>query len=206
MKRMKKILLTVLLVLALGLFSNRSQGQIFWLGFQAGAGVSWFKSPGIDNNLTSKGTGVSLGFFLRYGSRPYYQVGFEWLRSANNMQYEVAPGLVFTDQVPLHNFKMPITAGYEFIHKPKFKWRVGGGMFIGTNLLFSTNVFEFAREDFRNPQVGVIGETGIQYMNFLFLIDYNYHLNKLFIGDVRELGVDFRSHMRILAFKVGMQF
>ena len=79
-------------------------------------------------------------------------------------------------------------------------------MFIGVTTMFSTDIYVFEKKDFRNPQYGVIGETGIQYLNFLVLVDYNYHLSKLFIGDIRELGVDFRSHMQIFAIKVGMQF
>ena len=109
MKKMKNILLTLGLVITLTLISGRSQGQIFWLGLQGGAGISWFNSPGIQNTLLSEGTGYSLGFFLRYGSRPYYQIAFEWLRSNNNMRYEPEPGLVFEGKVPLHNFKVPVT-------------------------------------------------------------------------------------------------
>lgn len=206
MNPIKKILLTVLLVLAMGLTYQESRGQFFWLGFQAGEGVSWFTNPGIDSVMLSEGSGTSLGFFIRYGTRPYYQVAFEWLTTNNQMQILVEPGLTVKDNVPLHNFKVPFTAGYEIIHKPRFKWRVGGGFFIGPTVPLSSNAFNFSRNDFRNPQFGLIGETGIQYMNFLILVDYNYSLTRLFSGNAGEYGINLHSHMQIFALKAGLQF
>ena len=95
---------------------------------------------------------------------------------------------------------------YEIIHKPRFKWRIGGGMFIGWNTILSSNSFNFTREDIQNPQFGLTGETGIQYLNFLVLIDYNYSLSKFFDNDAGTYGVHVHSHLQIFALKVGMQF
>jgi hypothetical protein len=206
MEPIRKIALTSLLVLFMGLAFLPCRGQFFWLGFQAGGGVSWFSNPGYDSTRLSAGAGMSFGFFLRYGTRPYYQLAVEWLFSTNQMKFEVKPGTTANDNVPFHSFRIPLTVGYEIIHKPRFKWRVGGGMFIGTNTILSSNSFDLTREDMRNPQVGLIGETGIQYLNFLFLVDYNYSLTRFFAKDAVTYGVDVRSHLQVFSLKVGMQF
>jgi hypothetical protein len=202
----RKILLTSLLLLFMGMTSVSSQGQFFWLGFQAGAGVSWFSNAGQGNARLSAGTGASFGFFVRYGTRPYYQLGIEWLYSTNQMKFEVKPGATANDNVPFHNFKIPITVGYEIIHKPRFKWRIGGGPTIGWNTILSSNSFNFTQQDMRNPQFGVVGETGIQYMNFLVLIDYNYSFSRFFDKEASTYGVDVYAHLQVFALKVGMQF
>jgi hypothetical protein len=206
MNPIRKTVLISLLLLFTGLVSSPCRGQFFWLGFQVGGGVSWFSSPGEDSSQLSAGAGVSFGLFLRYGTRPYYQLGIEWLFSTNQMKFEVKPGTTAHDNVPFHNFKIPFTVGYEIIHKPRFKWRVGGGLSIGVNTILSSNSFNFTSEDIRNPQFGLIGETGIQYLNFLVLMDYNYSLSRFFAKDANTYGVDVRSHLQIFALKIGMQF
>jgi hypothetical protein len=200
----KKVLIS-LLSLSIGLTSLPCHGQFFWLGFQAGEGVSWFSHQAQDIHL-SAGAGTSIAFFIRYGTRPYYQLSFEWLFSTNQMKFEVNPGMTAHDNVPFHSFKIPFTAGHEIIHKPRFKWRVGGGMFMGMNTILSSNSFNFTREDIQKPEYGLIGETGIQYLNFLVLIDYNYSLNRFFTEDASTYGVNVQSHLQIFALKVGMQF
>jgi hypothetical protein len=206
MEPAKKIVLTSLLLLFMGLASLRCPGQFFWLGFQVGEGVSWFSNPGQDSIQLSAGAGTSFGFFLRYGTRPYYQLGIEWLFSTNQMKFEAKPGKTANDNVPFHNFKIPLTIGYEVIHKPRFKWRVGGGMFLGVNTILSSNSFNLTQKDMRNPQFGLIGETGMQYLNFLVLVDYNYSLNSFFDNDEGAYGIHAHSHLQIFALKIGMQF
>jgi hypothetical protein len=206
MKLMRKILFQSLLMLLLVLPSKPGHGQFFWLGFQAGGGVSWFSVAGQDSTKLSAGAGTSLALFIRYGTRPYYQLAFEWLFSTNQMKFEVTPGKTAHDNVPFHNFKIPVSVGYEIIHRPRFKWRAGGGMFIGWNTMLSSNSFKFNSEDIRNPQFGVTGETGIQYLNFLVLIDYNYSLSRFFAKDAGSYGVDVHSHLQIFSLKIGMQF
>jgi hypothetical protein len=122
------------------------------------------------------------------------------------MKFEVRPGTSGHDNVPFHSFKVPLIAGYEIIHKPRFKWRFGGGVFIGTNTILSSNNFNFTGSDVRNPQFGLTGESGIQYLNFLLLVDYNYYLSRFFAKDARIYGVNSRSHLEVFSLKVGMQF
>ena len=94
MDPIRKTVLISLLSLFIGLASLPCQGQFFWLGFQAGEGVSWFSHQDQDNIQLSAGAGTSISIFLRYGTRPYYQLAFEWLFSTNQMKFEVT-------QVPL---------------------------------------------------------------------------------------------------------
>jgi hypothetical protein len=206
MDPIRKIVLISVFSLSISLASLPCRGQFFWLGFQAGEGVSWFSSPGQDNTHLSAGAGTSFAFFIRYGTRPYYQLACEWLYSTNQMKFEINPGTTAHDNIPFHSFKIPFTVGYEIIHRPRFKWRVGGGMFIGTNTILSSNSFNFTRKDIQKPEYGLIGETGIQYLNFLVLIDYNYSLNRFFVEDASTYGVNVQSHLQIFAMKVGMQF
>ena len=79
-------------------------------------------------------------------------------------------------------------------------------MFIGTNTILSSNSLNITAKNVMNPQFGVIGETGIQYLNFLLLVDYNYSLNRFFDEDSSIYGVNMRAHLQIFALKVGMQF
>jgi hypothetical protein len=206
MDPIRKKVLILLLALSIGLASSPCRGQFFWLGFQAGEGVSWFSHQSQDNIHLSAGAGTSMAIFIRYGTRPYYQVAFEWLFSTNQMKFEVIPGTTAHDNVPFHSFKIPLTAGYEIIHRPRFKWRVGGGMFIGTNTILASNSFNFTRGDIQKPEYGLIGETGIQYLNFLVQVDYHYSLNRFFDEGASTYGVNVRSHLQIFALKLGMQF
>jgi hypothetical protein len=206
MDPIRKIVLISLLSLSVLLTSLPCHGQFFWLGFQAGEGVSWFSRQAQDNTRLSAGAGTSMAIFIRYGTRPYYQLSFEWLYSINQMKFEVTPGTTAHDNIPFHSFKIPITAGYEIIHKPRFKWRIGGGLFIGTNTILSSNSFNFTRGDIQKPEFGLIGETGIQYLNFLVQIDYNYSLNRFFADDASTYGVNIKSHLQIFSLKAGIQF
>jgi hypothetical protein len=206
MNPIRKKVLIILISCSIGLASMPCHAQFFWLGFQAGEGVSWFSNPGNYNTRMAAGSGTSLAFFIRYGTRPYYQLALEWLYSTNQMKFEVKPGAAAHDNIPFHSFKIPVTAGYEIVHKPRFKWRVGGGMFIGTNTILTSNSFNFTSKDIQNPTYGLIGETGIQYLNFLLTMDYNYSLNRFFAEDAETYGVNVKSHLQIFAVKIGMQF
>jgi hypothetical protein len=186
--------------------SLETRGQVFWLGLNGGATYSWFTSPKADNLVTGDGLGWNLGFFARYGKRPFYQLGFHWTRAATDMKYFLTETLVIEDQVPFHNFDLVAKVGYEVIRKPIFKWHVNGGPFLGTSLLFSTNTFEIERDDMRNPQLGLSAGTGIQFMNFILDLDYQYHLTELFVGDETDLGIEFGSHLQHITLKVGFIF
>jgi hypothetical protein len=206
MRKIREIFLTILFSVVICLISSPCHGQFFWLGFQAGEGVSWFSNPGHDSTHLSPGAGTSFGLFIRYGTRPYGQLGVEWLFSTNQMKFEVKPRTTAHDNVPFHDFKIPLTMGYEVIHKPRFKWRVGGGLFIGWNTILSANSLNITANDIKNPQFGVIGESGIQYLNFLFLVDYNYTITRFLDKDAGPQGVNVNSRLQIFALKIGMQF
>ncbi len=183
-----------------------SRAQFFWLGFQVGEGVTWFSDPGENHARLSPGAGTTFGAFIQYGTRPYYKGGVEWLFSTNQMKFEDKPGSAAHDNVPFHNFMLPLTVGYEVVHRPRFKWRVGGGAFIGANFLVSSNSFHFTGQDIRNPQFGFLGESGIQYLNFLIQLEYDYSLNRFFSKGADTYGYNVRSHLQIFALKAGMQF
>ncbi len=186
--------------------SQEARGQVFWLGLNGGATHSWFTSPKADNLVTADGWGWNLGFFARYGKRPFYQVGLYWTRAQTDMKYFLTESFVIEDRVPFNNFDVIVKAGYEIIREPMFKWHVNAGPFIGTSFLFSTNTFEIETDDMKNPQFGINTGTGIQFMNFIFDVDYQYHLTELFIGDETDLGIEFGSHLQHLTFKVGLIF
>jgi hypothetical protein len=206
MKRVKNIVFVLIFGLVLTLISKPAKAQLFWIGGNGGMNVSWFHSPGVDNAVESAGGGYDLGFFLRYGKKPFYQIDVRWIRSNNIISYEIEPGEVIEDKVPFHQFEIPVRGGYPIYYSPMFKWHVNGGPFISTTFLFSSNEFEFERDDMRNPQFGVMAGTGIQFMNFIVDLDYSYHLTELFKGDEEDLGVDFKSHLQLISLKVGFQF
>ena len=79
-------------------------------------------------------------------------------------------------------------------------------MFIGRNTILSNNSFNLTNSDIQNPQYGMIGETGIQYLNFLVLMDYNYSLNGFFADETNTYWANVHTHLQIVALKVGMQF
>jgi hypothetical protein len=206
MKPIHKAILILLVALAAAFSTKSSHAQLFWIGANGGAHVSWFTSPGVDNAVVSAGAGYNLGFFLRYGKKPFYQVDIRWIRATNIILYEYEPGLIIEGEVPFHKFEIPLRVGYPIIYTPIFKWHVNGGPFLATTFLFSSNVFEFERDDMRNPQFGVMAGTGIQFMNFILDLDYSYHLTELFKGDEEDLGVDFKSHLQLISLKIGFQF
>ena len=206
---MKGFIRIIIIAGFLGIFlpeKDGLKGQVFWLGFNGGATYSWFDSPKVDNLVTADGYGWNLGFFAKYGKRPFYQLGLHWTRAQIDMKLNLAEDYVIEDKVPFHNFDLHMKVGYEIIRRPIFKWHVNAGPFIGRTFLFSSDVFEIERNDMQNPQFGFIGGTGIQYMNFILDLDYQYHLSELFKGDEEDLGVDFGSHLQHISLKVGFQF
>ena len=215
MKAFKKIIIIAIMGLGLSLASHSAKAQLFWIGVNGGANMSWFNTPGIDNALVSVGGGWNLGFFMRYGKKPFYQIDFRWIRANNFLSYTVDYNLeeldtsfsvTYEGDVPFHQFEIPIRVGYPIIYTPIFKWHVNGGPFISTTFMFSSNIFEIERNDMRNPQIGFMAGTGIQFMNFIIDIDYSYHLTELFKGDEEDLGVDFKAHLQLVSLKVGFQF
>lgn len=205
-----KAQIRILLVLALmaACFTGRQevQAQVFWLGVNGGATYSWFTSPKADDVLIGEGLGWNMGFFARYGKRPFYQVGFHWTRASTQMKYFLTEDQVIKGDVPFNNFDLALRAGYEIIRKPICKWHVNAGPCVGTSFLFSTNVFEIESNDMHNPQWGLVAGTGFQYMNSIVDLDYQYHLSELFDGDEVDLGVEFGSHLQHLTLKVGFIF
>lgn len=208
MNKIKSALIASVLTLFLLSIQVKGKSQVFYIGFNGGASYSWFNSPGLDNYVTSSGYGWDMGFFLRYGKRPFYQVGFDWTRANNDFVFEVKEAnFKIEDKVPFHNFDFSVKVGYEIIQKPYFKWSLLGGPFIGRSFLFNSNEFEFSNSDFIKPQFGVNAGTGFQVTNFIFSFEYSYHISGLFKPvEVDGQKIDFGSKLQIVAFKVGMQF
>jgi len=206
MKSLKKIIIVITIGLAATFITKTANAQLFWIGGNGGVNYSWFNSPGADNIVVSEGFGYNLGFFLRYGKKPFYQIDFRWIRANNHIVDKQFPGYTIEGDVPFHQFEIPIRVGYPIIYTPMFKWHVNSGPFISTTFLFSSNIFEIEREDMKNPQFGLLGGTGIQFMNFIVDLDYSYHLTELFKGDEEDLGLDFKSHLQVVSLKVGFQF
>ena len=205
MKTSRKIAVMVILGMMMTFAAKTSHSQMFWLGFNGGYQHSWFTTPGSGSIATSTGAGWNLGFFLKYGKRPFYQVEFRWMRANHLIEYQDF-GIDFSDYVPFHKFEMPVKVGYNIIQKPIIKWHVNGGASIGTTFLFSSNIYEIERKDMVNPPVAVLGGTGIQFMNFIIDFDYAYHLTQLFTGDERDLGVDWKEHLQVITVRVGWVF
>jgi hypothetical protein len=208
MKKIKSVLIASVLTVFLLAIQPEVKSQVFYIGFNGGAAYSWFNSPGVNNYVTSSGYGWDLGFFVRYGKRPFYQLGFDWTRSNNDFVFEIKEAdFKIEDKVPFHNFDFSVKVGYEIIQKPYFKWSVLGGPFLGRSFLFNSNEFEFSNTDFIKPQYGIIGGTGIQVTNFILSLEYSYHISGLF-KPVEADGqtVDFGSKLQIVSVKVGMQF
>ena len=80
MKAIKKLFIIFSVFLISLVFSANARAQVFYIGVNGGAVNSWFDSPEFGNMVTSQGWGWDFGFFLRYGKRPYLQVGFDNLK------------------------------------------------------------------------------------------------------------------------------
>jgi hypothetical protein len=206
MKSRARIIAAILLMMLFLTSGKEARSQVFWIGLNGGATHSWFSSPKANDLVVGKGWGWNLGFFVRYGKRPFYQAGIYWTRAEIDMKYHYNPHIVFEDDVPFDNFDIIVKAGYEIIHKPMFKWHINAGPFIGSSLLFSTNTFDIEIDDMRNPQFGINTGTGIQIMNLIIDVDIQHHLTELFLGDEVDLGVEFGSHMNHVTMKVGFIF
>ena len=208
MMNIKKHIGVLLLAISLLVMAKVGQSQVFYIGFNTGSAYSWFNSPKFDNAITSHGYGLDLGFYFRYGKRPYYQVGFDWTRSQNNFIFEIKEAdFKIEDKVPFNNFDFSFKIGYEIVQTPMFKWKTHAGPFIGRSLLFTSNEFDFDNSDFKNPQYGIIAGTGIQFTNLVIEIEYSYHISGLLKPvDVDGYTVEFGSNLQLITLKVGFQF
>jgi hypothetical protein len=206
MKRIIKIAsLAVLLVLFTG-YGKQCQSQIFYVGFNLGPTYTWFNSPGLENILTSDGWGYNAGFFLRYGKRPYFQAGFDWMRTKNEVVLFGIGEERGTD-IPFHIFDFSVKVGYEMLQLPMFKLKAHAGPFIGRSFLLSNDDFQFERTDFNNPQYGMIAGLGFQFTNLIVDLEYTIHANDLwqpieFFGEEIHL----RSNLQLITLKVGLMF
>ena len=203
----KNLIIFTLLFLSL-FYTEKAEAQVFYIGVNAGITNSWFDSPDFGNMVSSDGWGWDLGFFLRYGKRPYFQAGFDWTRSANEFVVKVGDDYIIDELVEFHNFDFSLKVGYNIIQTPMFKFKAHGGPFIGTSVMFSYDEDQlFSNGDFNNPQWGVIGGTGIQFMNFIVDLEYSYHLNELFKPlDFNGEKFHFGSKLHLLTLKVGFMF
>ncbi len=207
MKTHKKFLIIASFVFATFSLPDNAKAQIFYIGVNGGAVYSWFDSPKLDNIVTSEGWGWDLGFFLRYGKRPYFQAGFDWVRSANDFVIGDKDAPVFQEDIKFHNFDFSFKVGYEILQTPMFKLKVHTGPFIGKSLMFSGENIEFLKDDFKNPQLGIISGVGFQFTNFVADFEYSYHFTQLFNpvtidGETFDLG----SKLQLVTLKVGFMF
>ena len=212
MKSLRKYLIIAAVILTSVLTTKTSYSQVFYIGFNGSAVYSWFNSPKLENVITSDGWGWDLGFFLRYGKRPFVQVGLNWTRSVNKfaVKYyddELQEEQLFEENIKLNNFDFSLLIGYELLQTPMFKISVRGGPFIGRSLMFSGETLYFENRDFKNPQWGVTGGLGFQFTNLIFGINYNYHFTELF----KPLEVDgteykFGSKIQMISLNVGLMF
>ena len=182
-----------------------AKSQIFWLGVKGGPSFIWFNSPKFYDALVSEGYGWNIAVFAKYGKRPYFQVEADWTRAEVNLRFQFADITILEGKVAFHNFDLPVKVGYEIISRAKVKWRADAGPFIGTTFIFSSNDFEFERDDFRNPHFGVVAGSGIQFYNFVFSANYSYQITELFKGD-DELGYNLGAHLQIISLKLGIMF
>lgn len=208
MKKLIRIAIPVVFTLALMLGAiKETKAQVFYIGVNGGAVYTWFNSPGIDNLITSDGWGHDLGFFLRYGKRPYFQVGFDWIRTKNQVSLETGPQQEKREDIPFHIFDFSFKVGYEFVQLPMFKLKAHAGPFIGRSFLLSKDDFDFETSDFQNPQYGVIAGIGFQFTNFVLDLEYTYHMRDLFKPiDVDGTEFRFKSNLQLVALKVGFMF
>jgi len=173
----RHIVISLMLVLTL-LIPEKSKGQVFYLGLESNAVYSWFDSPDLENLVVSDGWGWNLGFFVRYGKRPFIQLGLGWTRSLNDFTVsfydeDMQEDVTFRDDIKLNNFDFSVKAGYEVLHTPIFRIDVHGGPFIGRSLMFSSETIYFDNDTFKHPQLGINGGIGFQFTNFIFGFDYN---------------------------------
>ncbi len=188
-------------------FTEKAQAQVFYIGVNGSAVYSWFTSPKFGDLVSADGWGWDLGFFLRYGKRPYFQFGFDWVRSENDFVIGDGETTFFSEKLRFHNFDFSAKIGYNIIQTPMFKYKIHAGPFIGKSLMFSGKDIVFDNSDFRNPQFGIIAGTGIQFTNLIIDFEYSYHFTQLFKpvvidGEEFELG----SKLQLITLKVGFMF
>ena len=207
MKKINKKLLILVSVLLLSVsFAGTAKAQLFWVGFNGSAVHSWFRSPKLNNDLTSDGWGWDFGFFLRYGKRPFVQAGFDWTWSQNTI-YLKDVDFSMQETIKFNNFDFSLKTGYELYQSPMFKVKISAGPFIGTALMFSGDYLYFSKDDFRNPQLGVVAGTGFQFTNLVVDLEYRYHFKDLFMPvDIDGKTYKLDSNLQMLMLKVGIMF
>ena len=212
MDDLKKYIVISLMFILLFMIPKTSKGQAFYLGFESNAVYSWFDSPGIEDVLASDGWGWNLGFFVRYGKRPFVQLGLGWTRSVNDFSIiyydeEQFENVTYTEDIKLNNFDFSVKVGYEVLHTPMFRIDVHGGPFIGRSLMFSGESIFFDSDSFKRPQLGINGGLGFQFTNFIFGFDYNYHFTELFNPiEVEGQSYDLGSKLQMVQLKLGLMF
>ena len=209
MKSIKKYIIAASLLILITGYSNSAKAQLFWLGATGGATYSWFTSPKVDNVLTSDGWGWDFGIFVRYGKRPFIQMGADWTWSMNEITFTNGQSgdIAFQDTVKFNNFDFSAKIGYELFQSPMFKIKAQAGPFIGKSLLFSTEGISFSNKDFVNPQFGIVSGLGFQFTNLVVDFEYKYNFTNLFKPvDIDGVPVKLGSKLQMITLKVGIMF
>jgi len=197
-KQLLSITITVLILLV---FSRQGISQGVYAGFTTGFTNVQVNLPG-SHKYSSTKPGYNFGLYLRYGKRPFYQGGIDFIRCRSNIKTGAGNPI----NTPLHQFDFSLNVGYEILQKPFFKWNILGGPFIGKALLMSTANLNFGNNDFVNPQFGLTAGTGIQITNFIINVEYAYHISRFFNPSETKPFLSPGSHIESLSLKFGVQF
>ncbi len=209
MRSIGKIFIATALLLTAFSLSPSATAQNFYLGVSGSTMVhTWFSATSApDNHFTANGWGRNLGAFLRFGKKPYFQFGIDWIWMENDFSVRPGNDIEYSENIRANNFDFSIKIGYNIVKTPIFKYQIHAGPFLGRSTVFPGKHIGFKSDDVNNSQSGFIAGTGIQFTNLIIDFEYTFRFTQLFntlIVDGQT--VDLQAKPQLIALKAGFMF
>lgn len=200
-RTMSSLLKIILLISALGSVGGLGAQPLLYLGVQGGTAVPDLQ-PAADAGLRSDaGSGRSLGLFMRYGRRQYYQFDVNWMRGRRTFLIDQGAQGPLMQDIPVRQFGMGAKIGYQWLRTPYLKGRADMGPQFGQAVLPPTPYLGGApwREGYWSWRFGA----GVDVLYFNLDLVYQHGLGRLTPTSAAVTTFD-RLRMNVLLLLVGV--
>jgi hypothetical protein len=160
-----------------------ASAQWLQLGLQTGVHRSILAGVETVGLASLRGDGVLYGAFMRYGRRPFYQIGFQGFNGRADLvliEENDNSSPTSSARSSMRGAEVNARFGYYALDSPAWKWRFGIGAYYGASNLLTEKPRLFSKADFRRPQWGLALGTGVDFTYFHLDVDYQWSVVSFF--------------------------
>lgn len=174
---------------------------VLYIGAHAGPAAPNMILPATVSALSLQSSGRQVGLFLRYGKRPYYQLGFNWANASEMLQFDQKDKGMVQEQIPLRQFSISGVMGYNLLNKPAFKLRSCMGPQLGYTRIEAPAFLPGGGEPVQLARLSWLLGAGIDLYHFNIDLTYQLGLDPLLPYEGPK---DLQVRMNMLALGIGV--